>query len=277
MKRLKFRYYLKIEFDTPVTQHSFSVRCVPETDERQQILQLNIHILPKEFLCENRDSFGNCYFFGRAEHPHALFEVTAEGVALTGCAAGTKAEEAYRLGMFVGQTAYTAPDEALRAFLGTLVFAKEENGLQKSLRIMEELRKRFVYRAGVTDISTTAAQAWALGCGVCQDYSHIMLSLCRMLGIPCRYVAGMLIGEGASHAWVEIADNGVWYGLDPTNGTRVFEEHIKISHGRDYADCLINQGVFTGNAVQVQSVAVSVQEVEEACSSEQEQKGMNGK
>lgn len=99
-----------------------------------------------------------------------------------------------------------------------------------------------------------------------------MLSLCRMLGIPCRYVAGMLIGEGASHAWVEIADNGVWYGLDPTNGTRVSEEHIKISHGRDYADCLINQGVFTGNAVQRQSVSVSVQEVEEECSKEKDRK-----
>lgn len=157
MKKLKFRYYLKIEFDMPVTQHSFTVRCVPESDERQQILQLNIHILPKEFLCENRDSFGNCYFFGRAENPHALFEVTAEGVACTGCAEGTKAEEAYRLGMFGGQTAYTAPDDKLKAFLETIVFEEEESGLQKSVRIMEALRKSFVYRGGVTDISTTAA------------------------------------------------------------------------------------------------------------------------
>ena len=95
---------------------------------------------------------------------------------------------------------------------------------------------------------------------MCQDYAHIMISMCRMAGIPCRYVVGMLIGEGLSHAWVEIEDNGMWYGIDPTNGIKVSENHIKISHGRDYGDCLINQGVFTGTAKQIQTVSVSVQE-----------------
>lgn len=262
MKKLKFRYYLKIEFDTPVTQHSFTVRCAPKSDERQQILQLDIHILPKEFLCENRDSFGNVYFFGRAEEPHELFEVIAEGVVQTGLSESTKAEESYRLGMFTGQTDYTRPDEELRKFFRTIDFGKGATPLEKSLRIMEALRAEFTYTSGITDISTTAVQAWQLRQGVCQDYSHIMLSLCRMAEIPSRYVAGMLIGEGLSHAWVEIADNGKWFGLDPTNGSKVSEEHIKISHGRDYADCLINQGVFTGGAGQTQSVSVSVQEME---------------
>lgn len=261
MKKLKFRYALRIEFDQPVTQHSFTVRCSPQSDERQTILQQNIHILPKEFLSENRDSFGNIYFFGRTEAAHELFEVVTEGVAQTGLAEGTKAVEEYRLGMFLGQTAYTKPDEELKLFFERMGLPDGDK-LQRSLFIMESIRKEFTYASGITDISTTAAQAWELKKGVCQDYSHIMLSLCRMAGIPCRYVVGMLIGEGLSHAWVEIEDNGMWYGLDPTNGTRVREEHIKISHGRDYEDCLINQGVFTGNAKQMQSVSVSVQEEE---------------
>lgn len=276
MKKLKFRYHLRIDFDTPVTQHSFTVRCSLQSDERQTILQQNIGILPKEFLCENRDSFGNIYFFGKAMEPHNVFEVLTEGVALTGCADGTKAEERYRLGMFVGQTDYTKPDGKLKKFFqkiesphapdrlsGSNFLYSQPPGtnLERSLAIMEALRAEFCYVPGATDITTTAAQAWSMKQGVCQDYSHIMLSLCRMAGIPCRYVTGLLIGEGLSHAWVEIWDNGKWYGLDPTNGTRVFEEHLKISHGRDYTDCLINQGVFTGTAMQTQSVTVSVQEL----------------
>ena len=260
MKKLRFQYFLRIDFDKPVTQHSFTVRCTLPSDERQTVLQQDIHILPKEFLCENKDSFGNVYFFGRAKDPHNAFEVITEGLVLTGCAEGTKAEEEYRLGMFAGQTAYTKPDEELKNFFESRKLLNGTN-LEKSLAIMENLRAEFAYTPGVTNITTTAAQAWALKKGVCQDYSHIMLSLCRMAGIPCRYVTGMLIGEGLSHAWVEIEDGGMWYGLDPTNGTRVLEDHIKISHGRDYEDCLINQGVFTGNASQQQSVSVNVKEV----------------
>lgn len=260
MKTLKYHYYLKIEFDRPVTQHSFTVRCMPQADERQMPLQQNISILPKEFLCENRDSFGNAYFFGRAQNPHTLFEVVSEGVIRTGLSETVSAGESYRLGMFAPQTDYTRPGDGLLSFFRSLKLPESGNSVDKSLYLMEALRGNFSYVQGKTDIHTTAEQAWQLGMGVCQDYSHIMISLCRMAGMQARYVAGMLIGEGLSHAWVEIAQDGRWYGFDPTNGTRVLEDHIKISHGRDYADCLLDQGVFTGTAKQTQVASVRVEE-----------------
>lgn len=261
MKTLRYRYYLKIEFDRPVTQHSFTVRCLPQSDERQQPLQQNASILPKEFLCEDRDSFGNLYFFGRAQKPHTLFEVVSEGTIRTGMCEAVSAGEPYRLGMFAPQTDYTRAGEGLKAFFDGLHVSDTADNLGKSLYLMDMLRENFRYVQGKTDITTTAEQAWQLGCGVCQDYSHILLSLCRMAGIQSRYVAGMLIGEGLSHAWVEIAQDGQWYGLDPTNGIRVLEDHIKISHGRDYADCLLNQGFFTGQTAQKQVVKVLVEEL----------------
>src|SRR5699024_11693841 len=70
-------------------------------------------------------------------------------------------------------------------------------------------------------------------------------------------------GEGLSHAWVEIEDNGYWYGLDPTNMLIVNDHHIKISHGRDYKDCTINQGLFIGNAVQQQTISRSEEHTSE--------------
>lgn len=101
--------------------------------------------------------------------------------------------------------------------------------------------------------------------GVCQDYSHILLSLCRMERIPARYVVGMLVGEGLSHAWVEVYESGRWIALDPTNNLVVDDEHIRISVGRDYGDCTMNQGIFVGQTTQTQEVKVFV---EAAASSE---------
>ena len=260
MKKLKFRYHLKIEFDQLVTQHSFTLRCFLETDERQQILQLNKRILPKESLGQGRDSFGNSYMYGKAVKPHSLFEALCEGTVYTGLKNSVAAKEDWQLHMYAVQTNYTRPGAGLNLFFENLQIPDTQSSLEKSLYLMEALRAQFSYVQGQTDISPTAESAWQQGCGVCQDYAHILLSLCRMAGIRCRYVAGMLIGEGASHAWIEVEDNGCWYGLDPTNGAEVREDHIKLSHGRDYGDCLLNQGVFTGNARQQSFVSVSVEE-----------------
>ena len=60
------------------------------------------------------------------------------------------------------------------------------------------------YTHGVTGVRTTAAEAFALRRGVCQDYAHIMLALCRLCDLPARYVSGHLLGEGGTHAWVDV-------------------------------------------------------------------------
>ncbi len=117
------------------------------------------------------------------------------------------------------------------------------------------------YTPGVTNIYTDAINAFALKKGVCQDYTHIMLSMLKYRGIPSRYVAGMMVGEGATHAWVEVFYKGFWVGVDPTNDRIVNEDYFKLAHGRDYNDCIIDKGVFTGNCNQKQKVRVRVKEL----------------
>ena len=90
-----------------------------------------------------------------------------------------------------------------------------------------------------------------------------MAALCRLNGLPARYVSGMLIGEGFSHAWVEVFCNGRWYGFDPTNDVLVTDSHIKIGVGRDAYDCQINRGIIKGGGSQTQTVEVKVNEIEE--------------
>ena len=107
----------------------------------------------------------------------------------------------------------------------------------------------------------TAGEAFALGCGVCQDYAHILIALCRAKGIAARYVAGMIFGEGATHAWVEIYDNGIWHGLDPTQNKRIDDGYIKLAQGRDSRDCQLNRGVFCGTAIQQQNIYVTLEDL----------------
>jgi transglutaminase-like putative cysteine protease len=108
------------------------------------------------------------------------------------------------------------------------------------------------YVSGATTVDTSAAEALKLGQGLCQDYSHIMLALCRLVGIPARYVSGHLLGEGGSHAWVEAllpssAHPGMLEAVafDPTNHGRAGLRYITVAVGRDYRDVSPTSGRYT--------------------------------
>lgn len=262
MKELHFTYWMKLSFDTPVCRHRFTLKCVPVSNERQEIADLWTDVYPNEFLSEGWDSFGNRCIYGYAEGEHDHFSVRVTGRARTGLAPSEHAAPAHQVGLYKYQTAYTEPGPHLRALAAETHLAPGLSALERAQALTRALRGKMRYVQGVTDIHTTAEQALALGQGVCQDYAHILLSLCRMHGIPCRYVVGLLEGEGLSHAWVEVCGGGRWFALDPTNDLLVDDQHIKLSSGRDYQDCVINHGIFTGQARQTQEAGVLVRPLE---------------
>ena len=110
------------------------------------------------------------------------------------------------------------------------------------------------YEWGVTSVATTAAQAWAGGAGVCQDYAHCMLVLARLCGLSARYVSGHLLGEGGTHAWVEILvphprepECVSAVAFDPTHGRRAGLRYVTVAVGRDYADVAPTSGTYEGS------------------------------
>ena len=115
-----------------------------------------------------------------------------------------------------------------------------------------------VYEKGYTEIETCAEEAFAGGKGVCQDFAHIYITVLRLLGIPARYVCGLIVGEGESHAWVEAAIDGNYIAFDPTHNKEITDEYIKLGTGRDAADCAINRGVMWGGGTQTQEINVVV-------------------
>src|SRR6202007_2321772 len=114
------------------------------------------------------------------------------------------------------------------------------------------VHKSISYAHGETSVATTAAQALAGGRGVCQDAAHIMLALCRAVGLPARYVSGHLLGEGGTHAWVEVvvadANGARAVALDPCNGCRVGANYLTVATGRDYTDVAPTSGTYRGTA-----------------------------
>lgn len=259
MKLLSYHYHLNIRMDAPVSGHRFTLRCTPASDARQRITQLQHYVFPADFLSESRDNWGNALLYGCCRGSHQSFEANVCGQAVVGLSDRVASDNPARDGLFRYPTPLTAADASLQQFAEGL--RKSGTALEQVEHVMQGVHSALSYVPGSTTVQTTAAQALAGGRGVCQDYSHVMLAVLRSLGIPCRYVVGMLLGEGESHAWVEVLHQGAWYAFDPTNCRRVEDEHIKLSHGRDYLDCTINRGLFRGTANQITDISVIVSEI----------------
>jgi transglutaminase-like putative cysteine protease len=258
-RNLKFHYTLELSFSDDVKGHNFTLRMIPQSDERQKITECTYSVSPECELRMDTDTFGNKYIYGDIEEPHNSFKVNVDGIAMVDGQSRNKGKEleiVYRY-----QSKYTKPGNALNEYHKSLIKRQGETDFDYAMGIMHKLYKDFKYVKGVTDINTTAEQALELKSGVCQDYSHIMIALLRMSGIPARYVVGMMMGEGFSHAWVEALIDGEWIGFDPTNDKNVDDTYIKISNGRDYQDCIVNRGVFYGCVTQNQNIKVIVSEV----------------
>ncbi len=139
---------------------------------------------------------------------------------------------------------------------------------EKAFALMLWINSEFFYETGITDTNTHVETAFAMKRGVCQDFTHVMLALCRSVGIAARYASGYiyngprgsLIGAQASHAWCEVYLPGAgWIGFDPTNGNLADERYIKIAVGRDYEDVAPIRGSYHGSATCKMEVQVVVE------------------
>jgi transglutaminase-like putative cysteine protease len=156
-------------------------------------------------------------------------------------------------------TPLTAPSEPLRALaLASSPIGEAPWDRLSGLALADHLNQAAYhaldYEWGVTGVRTTAHEALVLGRGVCQDFAHLMLALCRIRGLPARYVSGHLVGQGGTHAWVEVlvpsADGRAAeaVGYDPCNGRRTGAGHVTVATGRDYRDVPPTSGTYVGSA-----------------------------
>ncbi len=160
---------------------------------------------------------------------------------------------------FLASTRLTEPDDAIRTFAREAdEYARKHSGdgadpFSYAFRLCRLTYMTMRYKSGATGVSTTALEAFAMRQGVCQDFAHILLAVCRINQMPARYVSGFLPGEGAMHAWVEVLlpvpnneDARAWYALDPTHDRWVTERYVTVATGRDYYDITPTSGTYYG-------------------------------
>ena len=155
-------------------------------------------------------------------------------------------------------TRLTAADERLTAMAADIVRSAGRPGEappnpeETAERICAAVFEAITYEFGITKVTTTAAEALAGGRGVCQDFAHVMLALCHLLRLPARYVSGHLLGQGGTHAWVEVivprADHAEALAFDPCNGHRTDGGYVTVATGRDYSDVAPTSGSYVGTS-----------------------------
>ena len=251
--RQSFRY----EYPEPIRDLNHRLVVIPPErfgDQRRLRHELSVD-LDGVRLEDSSDRFGNVIVEVFAPRVSREIEFTAE-VSIE-----RHAEEPNRLadgwladGYLLEPSRLTAADDRIQLAAEELA-SSAEWGLPLADRINDWVYQSMTYRYGITGVRTTAAEALALGAGVCQDYAHVMLALCRVCGLPARYVSGHLLGQGGTHAWVEVVlptrdgtGDAVASAFDPTHASRGGLGYVTIAVGADYSDVAPTSGSYLSPA-----------------------------
>jgi transglutaminase-like putative cysteine protease len=237
-------------------------RMTPLTTSEQYVLRSRLEISPTPWSYEYRDYWGTTVTSFEVHDPHTDLTVVATSIVDTqdpapkshGIAWDDLTEDVQdEWCEFLALSDWVRPAGELVDLLEPVRAAAEGPG-DYAAKVVELLHDRVAYVPGSTEVTTTAADAWAAGTGVCQDLAHLSLGALRVAGIPARYVSGYLhpsldpvVGdtvEGESHAWIEWWD-GEWVGWDPTNAIAPGPRHVVVAKGRDYGDSPPLRGIFS--------------------------------
>lgn len=195
------------------------------------------------------DDFGNPVLELHVPYIESAIDFTAH-VAVDRCAgpeAAAVPEHLLRDPRLLTPSRLTQPGAELEEFADT-ISASGLAGADLAEAVSHRVFSAMRYEHGVTTTFTTAAEAFALRQGVCQDFAHVMIAACRLLGLPTRYVSGHMLGEGGTHAWVEVLvgdETGARaWALDPTHDRRAGITYVSVAVGRDYADVAPTSGTY---------------------------------
>ena len=282
---MKYRITHKntFKYDTAVEQSLNTIRLKPRYNECQRLLSYHLKISPNAMTKDYVDIWRNSIASFFIPEYHNELEIISSSIVSV-----QRAPYLYQI-QYSKEMQNIFHSQLFREhylpYLTTSSFTKLEphqvneiikaigypnNPIEFSCELMKYLNENIKYDQYVTDVKTTAKEAFDLKAGVCQDITHIMLGALRSCGIPARYISGYLyVGEGddligntATHAWVEIMVPGIgWMGLDPTNNVEVLENHIIMCVGRDYQDVSPVEGVYHGGSHTLE-VSVDVKKVE---------------
>ena len=281
------RYLTEYEYDADVVDNLNALRVKPLGNGRQRCDEFGVRLTPEVRLHRHTDYFGTEVVEFEISRPHRQLSIDVRARVSTKPSPEPPratwealADPHYREagGEFLLQTDDAPEHPALKELLSATRAATSP--LAAVTLISELIPDRFEYRQGATYVDSRVIDLLEAGAGVCQDFVHLGLALLRHHGVAARYVSGYLFAAGSgdgqesvevdTHAWLEallpVSDSAhpdpVWVGADPTNRVLSGETHVKIGHGRHYADVPPIKGVYRGSASAKLAASVTMTRLE---------------
>ncbi len=257
---------MEVFYSEPIDTCRYTIKAIPDSNARQVIKDVKIAMVPESKPEWGLDAHGNKYIFGCNPNPHSYFKFRITGIAECGNSPYDSVATEKEIMICRHAHGKTVPGPVIKGYYEKVTGANSGfdamKPIDKAIYLMDRLHSDYRYEKNCTNVKTSAEEALKLGKGVCQDYSHILISLLLLAGCSARYVTGFIIGEGESHAWVEVVSDGKWIGVDPTNNVLVDDSHIRIGAGREASECELNRGIMHGGGDQMQRITANVIENE---------------
>lgn len=264
--RLRISHATTYAYELPPAVVTMVLRLTPRDHDAQHVITWRIDLSEDCLLHQHEDAFGNIIHSFTAEGPFSELTVAVEGEVETQEANGlvNGAVERFPPEFYLRETPLTQADPAIMDF----AHATHAGGADKLMRLhalLTALNREIAFDTDPTHTATTAAEAFSLKRGVCQDITHIFVAAARLLGIPARYIGGHfrradgVTAQDAGHAWAEVhIENLGWVGFDPTNGICTTEAHVRVAAGLDYLGAAPVRGTRFGGGGETLKVEVHI-------------------
>lgn len=250
-------------YSEPIFYNIQQLRLTPQQGFGQHVSRWEIKV--SGHLYEYVDSYGNTTHTLVMEGEHAEVTIVARGVVETGLDF-TANEDLLPIIIYLRETPLTQASEAIRSFVRQ--FREQHTNLHADniLALIQAILAQVPRQKGTTGVGTSAAQAFSLGAGVCQDQTHIFIACCRLLGVPARYVSGYLFTADSSlmesHAWADVwLEQSGWQSYDVANASRTNGLHVRLATGLDYRDASPVNGMRLGGGEENMTVHVEVRQM----------------
>jgi transglutaminase-like putative cysteine protease len=267
--RIRISHETVYHYDAPPSGVTQLLRLTPRNHDGQYVLNWRIDLSEDCLLHQHEDAFGNIAHSFSAEGPFDALSVAVAGEVdtINTDSVVRGALERFPASLFLRVTTLTQPDADITDFAQSTRAGAGSDTLALLHSLLKALNREIKFDTDPTHAATTAAEAFALRRGVCQDLTHIFIAAARQLGIPARYIGGHfhridgVTAQEAGHAWAEAyVENLGWVGFDPTNGIGTTEAHVRVAVGLDYLGAAPVRGTRYGGSGETLEVAVHVEQ-----------------
>jgi len=265
--RIRISHATTYTYATPPTGVTQLLRLTPRDHDGQHVVRWHIDLSENCLLHQHEDAFGNITHSFTAEGPFDKLTVEVGGEIDTQDTHGlvNGAIERFPPQLYLRETPLTQTDAAIVEFAQATRAANSGDSLALLHELMTALNREIAFDTDPTHAATTAAEAFSLRRGVCQDLTHIFVAAARVLAVPARYIGGHfhradgVTSQEAGHAWAEAyIENLGWVGFDPTNRICTTEAHVRVAVGLDYLGAAPVRGTRFGGSGEALTVAVRV-------------------